>query len=214
MYELGMKSKFLEGRFRANLALFHSDYSEIQSGTTLYFDRNGDGVESDEYGTYTNVGDATIKGGELELSANFSDKLYINTSLGYMDARYSTFASLDTNIAANRVFPNAPKSTASLGAQVVKEFQLGELSFEMGLDYQGGNNFFDVEGSYQGGYTLVSTSVTWESYDESWQIGIYGKNITGKEYRIAAYNLPQFNAESYFYGDPRTLSVSISRKFN
>ncbi len=216
MYEVGMKSKFFGGVVRANLAFFYSDYSEIQNSSAFLYDRNGDGVVNDRISAVNNVGDGTVKGGELEVSASFCDRFYIDSSFGYMTAKYDTFVFLGMNVADERVFSNTPKSTASFGVQVVEPFLGGGISFEIKLDYQGASNFFEVEyeNTYQGGYTLTSMNVIWESYDEFWEIGLYGKNITDKKYRIAAYYQPLFNAESSFYGDPRTISVSVARKFN
>mgnify|MGYP000967567186 CR=1 FL=1 len=68
----------------------------------------------------------------------------------------------------------------------------------------------------QDGYALVDASATWTSDDDRFQIGVHGRNLTDKRYKIGGYNFPGAlfgNSVVAFYGPPRTVSVSAEVKF-
>ncbi len=73
-----MKSTLLDRRLQLNAALFYTDYSAIQ----LNYQVGGSP-------TIANVGDGTIKGGELEIVAQPTKALTLNFAVGYTDAYYT-----------------------------------------------------------------------------------------------------------------------------
>lgn len=76
-YEIGIKTRLLDRRLTANLALFHQDFTDFQ---LLEFT----GVQ---FLTY-NVPKTKSSGAELELTARPSDSLTVNTAVTYTDARF------------------------------------------------------------------------------------------------------------------------------
>jgi len=47
-------------------------------------------------------------------------------------------------------------------------------------------------------------------------VGVHGKNLTDKEYKVAGYFFPVLGLEgvvSAFYGDPRTVSASFEYRY-
>ena len=68
----------------------------------------------------------------------------------------------------------------------------------------------------QGSYTLYDAGVVWKSATESWQLGIYGRNLTDERYRTGGYNFPGAlfgNSIIGFYGPPRTYLASLTYRF-
>lgn len=76
-YEFGLKTKLLDRKLTANLAVFHQDLSDFQ---VLEFT----GVQF----TTFNVGKAKSTGFELELAAQIDRNFSANAALSYTDARY------------------------------------------------------------------------------------------------------------------------------
>ncbi len=214
-YELGLKTVSHQERVRASITLFYSDYSDIQIPGALMVDQNGDGVLDGFVGAVTNTASATIKGAEFEIFVNLQEGLYLDFGYGYMSAKFDTFlVGAGINIADYRFFSYAPETTTSLGLRAEMEVWGGEFSVGFLLNYQSAIHIFAAESTLdQSGYTLVDASVAWSSYDERWQLGLSGKNLSDKRYRIGGYNFPAAGVGTAFYGDPRTFSLSVSRRF-
>ncbi len=214
-YEIGLKVDLLEDRLHANIATFYSDYFDIQIPGTFFLDRDGDGEFDAIAGAITNAGRATIKGAEFELAAKLNDNFYVDFSFGHISAKYDEFMFGGVNIASDRVFPKTPETTTSFGLRIQEELWAGEISVGVRFNYQSATHAFVEKNSAldQSGYTLVDMSIVWDSYDERWQVGLYGKNLADKRYRVAGYNFAGLGVGTAFYGDPRTFSFSVSRRF-
>ncbi|HXW74006.1 MAG TPA: TonB-dependent receptor [Steroidobacteraceae bacterium] len=85
-YELGLKSEWFNHRLLTNAAVYYTDYTGIQLN-----------IQQGISPVYTNAGNATIKGAELELQWLVGGGLQINLSGAYIDAYY-TYVNPDANI--------------------------------------------------------------------------------------------------------------------
>ncbi len=115
-YEAGLKGSFLGGAVRSNLAVFFTEYEDLQLSQITGF-----GV------TLNNAAEAEIYGVEFDLAADLSDNFSVNAAIGYLDATYKDFAGCPVpgatpaalamaNCAGN--FLNlAPKWSTAFGAQ-------------------------------------------------------------------------------------------------
>ena len=68
----------------------------------------------------------------------------------------------------------------------------------------------------QPAYTLYDADAVWTSSDGRYQVGLHGKNLGDKHYKIGGYNFPGAlfaNSIDAFYGAPRTVTVSLAAKF-
>ena len=77
-FEIGVKSTLIDRRLQVNAAAFSTKYSDIQLNYQV-------GTSP----TIANVGDARIKGFEVEVVAVPIDALTINASIGHIDAQYT-----------------------------------------------------------------------------------------------------------------------------
>lgn len=84
-YEVGAKTTWADGRFSVNGAAYHIKWDELQQGISLGQFFNSDCTRA----LTANVGNAEIKGGELELRALATDRLLIQGSAAYTRARIS-----------------------------------------------------------------------------------------------------------------------------
>lgn len=205
-YELGLKSIYLDGALASNLAFFHSIYANVQVRS---------GLPTGEAGI-TNEGQGKIYGMEFDIAANLNDHLRTDFALGYLHARYDQFLGPNgTNIAADRSFRSAPRTTLSFSLSGNTSMGEGELSLWANLSYRSAVTLEEdpVAGLVQGGYTLFNGSIVWDSHVGDWQFSLHGHNLFNKEYKVAGYSFTGVGIGTAFYGDPRTLKLGLKRSF-
>jgi len=235
--ELGLKSALNGGRIQTNAAVFYTDYKNVQvPGSIPTF--NASGAVTGFAGSLTNAGKAKIKGLELEAIAYLTNQLSVNAMYSYIDAEYKEWfvanASGLINIAPHTEFQNTPKNAANIGVSYDWPFAVmsrsGSLSLTNALSYKSkvyqteivsapGTAALDptVPGNLalaQPGYSLWDASLVWTSADRKIQLGLHGRNLADKRYKVAGYNFSSFsNSITAFYGDPRTVRATLNLKF-
>lgn len=219
-YELGMKGDFAEDRLRINASIFYTDYSG-QQVTTQVPNLTNTGVVS----FVDNVGDSRIKGAEIEATAVLASDLVANLSLGYIDARFKEFLIFDlasrtyVDVADLRRFQNTPKWNGNLSLTYTRDLREGgSLVFVPAISFRSPVNLFEtpVPAIDQGANQLVDVGVTWMSADETYRVGLYGRNLTDARYRTGGYNFPSIGfGQSVigFYGPPRTFKLTAEVRF-
>ncbi len=236
-YELGVKSSMLGGRLQTNAAVFYSDYKNIQiPGSVPTFAANG--TINGFAGSLTNAGKAKIAGIELEAVSHPTDQLTVSAMVSHLDAKYKEWLVANgaglVNIADQAEFQNTPKNSANLSANYDWPMQLGGRSGTVsvlgGASYKSrvyqseivrntGIATIDVTVPQnlllaQSGYTLFDAGVVWTSLDRKLQVGLHGRNLGDKRYKVAGYAFGAFfNSITGFYGDPRTVKLTASMKF-
>jgi iron complex outermembrane receptor protein len=235
--ELGLKSALNGGRVQTNAAVFYTDYKNVQvPGSIPTFGANGS--VNGFAGSLTNAGKAKIKGLELEAIAYLSNQLSVNAMYSYIDAQYKEWfvanATGLVNIAPYTEFQNTPKNAANIGVTYDWPFAVagrnGSLSLTNSVSYKSkvyqteiasapGIASLDptVPGNLalaQSGYSLWDAGLVWTSADRKIQVGLHGRNLTDKRYKVAGYNFSGFfNTVTAFYGDPRTVRATLNLKF-
>ena len=87
-YEIGSKNQFFDGQVQLNVAVFYNVYDNIQEQGTQVVTIDG---QPRNVTTIFNVGKQDAPGAELALIAQPTDRLTLNASLNYLDARYERF---------------------------------------------------------------------------------------------------------------------------
>ncbi|HET6630632.1 MAG TPA: TonB-dependent receptor, partial [Woeseiaceae bacterium] len=112
-WELGLKSSWLDNRVTSSIAVFRSDYEDVQIPGSVGFDSDGDGVIDSFAGITSNAADADINGIELEGAAQLAEPLSFAWNVGYIDAGFNEFIdAFGVDVADQRVFQNTPEWTA------------------------------------------------------------------------------------------------------
>ena len=177
-YEVGSKSELADGLVRFNTSAFYYDYKNLQVSAF----RDGLTIT-------TNAAEATVWGLEAEVNMRASEQLSINGSAAYLDATYDEFVSTFGNatgvdLSGNRL-NNAPK--VSLNVNATYEVPLsngarvdifGQLSYQSRVFHTQNNE--DLIG--QDGFALLDARIAYVAEDESWEIAVFGKNLTDEEY--------------------------------
>lgn len=221
-FEVGLKSQLLDGKLRANVALFMNDYKNMQLAQRI----SGSAITSNA--------DAKTSGLEAELlfapskqwllDANFS---VLNTSIGdflTVDAAnpgqsiLSKTPEVAVNLSGNKL-PHSPESKIKIGAQFSSElFNTGWTSIAR-IDHVWQSDYFarefnttaDVIGSWG------VTNLQWRFINPKKDIEIkaYVKNLSN------ANNITNIIIEDALVGnyrnvrllDPRTFGVQVEYKF-
>ena len=127
-YELGVKTKLIGNDLVFNVAAFRDEHKDMQ----LAVFTAGLGAAS----VVRNAGAARIQGLEFELVARPVAGVTINGSLAFLDPKYKTFIDGGVNVADNRAFPHAPKTTAAAGIDWrVVEGDWGKLNLYGDVSY-------------------------------------------------------------------------------
>jgi iron complex outermembrane receptor protein len=219
--ELGLKSAFNGGRITTNVAVFHSDYKDVQIPGSVAIDTNGDGKDDSFAGMTTNAGKAKIKGAELEAIAHLTDAFTLSGMYSYIDAKYKEYMVGGVNVAGQRVFQNTPRNSSNLRGNYDIFMPLmgynGKLSLIASYSYKGATNQFETKSDLdQDAYRLWDASVVWTRADGKLRAGIHGKNLGDVHYKTAVYLFPTLGNEgtlTAFYGNPRTVSATVEYRF-
>jgi len=203
-YELGAKSTWWDGKASTNIAVFYTDYEDIQVPGSIAIDTDNDGVNDSFAGATTNAGKAEINGVELESMIQFTDTFSAMASLGLIDAEYTEW--IVANIQLRKEWDsnlfNKPGSIALIGGASFKEDM---FQFEIP------NSLLDTEP-----YTLIDLSLGWKDDEGRYSLSLHGRNLTDEEYKVASYDFPTLGLEgvqSAFYGNPRTITLTGAMNF-
>lgn len=85
-WELGLRGDFLDGRLRANVTYFHTDWIDIQIAASVFDSRTGQALTET---SRQNAADGLAKGLEFELTYAATEALTIGTNLGFLDTGYT-----------------------------------------------------------------------------------------------------------------------------
>jgi iron complex outermembrane recepter protein len=229
-FELGAKSELADRRVRLNGAFFMSDYINQQS-----FAQQLDASGANWF-REINAGRADIWGLEGELQAEPIDDLRIEASVGYVNYKLTDNEGNDLLFERNecggsRCYPTrTPKYTAGLGLQYRYAALGGSVTPRLDLTYQSKAFFTQNNGCLgprggtltgcgvvgaQDSYSTLNGRITWVSGDESWEVALYGRNLTDKAYFNGKLSLVGFfGREQGNVAAPRELGVTVKRMFN
>jgi iron complex outermembrane receptor protein len=204
-YELGAKSDLFDRRLRMNLALFRTDYEDIQLTQVALAELQRPVVVN------VNAGDARIEGGELEVTAHLG-RTVLAMGLGHTDARYTRLEPGVIDVTLDSEFRNTPAWTFSAGADVPFDFR--GAAIELHADYS-----WRDEVSYglhplarQGDIGLANARLSTRLADSGLELSVWCKNIADTRYlmRALAGGTGLINATP---GDPRTFGVTVGYRF-
>jgi iron complex outermembrane recepter protein len=217
-YEFGAKTSLWNGRINANTAIFYAEYTDVQIPGSVIVP----GPPISFVGTVTNAGAAEFAGIEFEGTAQFTDGLRGQLSLGYIDAEYTEFVVGGVDVSNQRAVQNTPDWTGAAGLTYELPLTLGtmpgSISFSGGTSYRGDTQQFETAIPLldQEGYWLFNAAVYWRADNDRLRLGVYGRNLGDERYITSGYNFAGAaldNSITAFYGDPLTVTGSIEVRF-
>jgi iron complex outermembrane receptor protein len=180
-FEVGWKQDFADGRARVNLAVFDNKVKGLQREINVPSPTTG--VTQ----VIRNVGDATIKGGELEGIFRATPDLTLSVHAGYTNGEYDSLtADLDGDgvIDAKDYALQIPRlSPWTWGGSAAYDAHLGSagtLSSRLSYSHRDQALFTDNNRGYLNKMERVDANFTWLPANRSFAFSIYGTNLLNK----------------------------------
>jgi outer membrane receptor protein involved in Fe transport len=220
--ELGAKMTLLDGSAELNMALYQTDYTDMQ--TSIF-----DGT----FGfTVLNAGEATVRGLELDGRWRPTENLLLTAGLAYLDFEWTDYEegpcpgqghntaspSNSGNCVYNGLENNhTPEWTLNLSANHVYPIS-NNLELRSTLDTNFKDNHYVANTldarSEQPGTIMVNARLALASNDDRWQVALTGKNLTDREVINYATNLSQSRGGlTAQIGRPRTIGIEGIYRF-
>lgn len=200
-YEVGAKTRWLDNRLQANLALFLIDWSEQSIFQTVNFGSydfpDFDNQETLVTTILRNVGNSRNIGGELETIFQATDELTLIANYGYTHAKFQDgFDSLLFDLTGNgdvsgRWIPSAPEHNIVLGAVVTHPVRAGlDFTFRTDLAYESKRYTQPSNFNYIGSRTLVNLRAGVQT--DTWTVTGYVRNLMDDQTPVAGLNFVNF----------------------
>ncbi|BFM14525.1 TonB-dependent receptor [Maricurvus nonylphenolicus] len=188
--ELGAKMWLLDGAAELNIAMYHSEYTDMQ--VSVYDGTFGYAVQ--------NAGEARVRGLELDGRWRATESITLSGSLSYLDFEWTEYTAAACNGAGN--LPASPTSPGNCDYTGKENVSTPEWTFNLSANhvaYVGEGmelrstldaNFKDNHYTSQNldprtempGMTLINGRIALAASDDKWQIALTGKNLTDREY--------------------------------
>jgi iron complex outermembrane receptor protein len=215
--ELGMKSDWSDN-LRVNLTVFSLEHKDRQYIGVIPSD---DASVLNQF--LANVAATSGTGLEAEVTYVATDNLTLDFSLGTFNSKIEKNDAVPPLIGIS----NTPDYTYNFAANYLLESSVGDFTFNANYYYRDDYRLFeDSDQLQEEGYGMLNASVNWQSDGGQWYGGLHLKNLTDEEYLVGGYNFAVDNGDGSFgpglggdttligyYGDPRTLSLTLGYRF-
>jgi outer membrane receptor protein involved in Fe transport len=211
-YELGLKTRWLDGLLVANVSGYRIDWKNLQASRVAE-GRLGPLPVDVIY--IDNIGDARIYGAEAESSLLLGEGFTVGLTGGYQDGRLVRQDPGSVAIPDSRV-PNSPRWTGAVsGRYTTSPFGGLTLSAATSLQYVDDQASVEVTakdptGSETAAYRKLAAQVALDG--ERWGIALWGENLIDE--RIELQNASLVETEHFTtIGRPRTIGFSLRVSF-
>jgi iron complex outermembrane receptor protein len=221
-WEVGVKSRWLDGRLNIDAAAFYDQHNNMQLSVFL-----GTGAVAS---VVRNAGSADIDGFEVQMQALPMPWLQLTGNVGYMNATYNRFINNGVNVASTAAFPAAPQFTANAGVDAtLMDNDIGQLHLLVDYIHSDAYYFYPyslsanpaVNGGYYAGSTKASPQnvvnmrlrlVNVQLASGTVDVEMWGENIFNDKYRINGIDFgPGFgNMTVSNYGPPPTFGGDVT----
>lgn len=219
--ELGAKGSFADGRGTLALAAFKYNYDNLQMVVSGLNPATGTPVA-----VVGNLGDATLWGGEAEITFRPVRAFEIDATAGYTHARYE---SLDPAVLAlitafnspavtlEKKLPRTPLFTGNLGGQYTLALNGPDsLSFRVDYSYvdKQYNDIQNFEQAASPAHFNVNTRISY-SHGDRWEVALFARNLTNEAYVANAFWPAGGNSADLFLipNEPRQIGGTLRVNF-
>jgi iron complex outermembrane receptor protein len=207
-YELGFKADLLGNRMRLNSAVFFNQYEDIILTLTA--------CPGPPCLQPNNVGEAEVKGVEVETEFHITDNWLIDGSASFLDFEYTKLTGT-TGVTSSMITPFTPEFKASIGLQYSHELgSLGRLIARVDTAFN--DDVFalaiNAPTNQLDSYTLSNARLTWRSEDNSWDTSLEVTNLTDEYFEVFGFDQAGSSGTvSRTPGFPRMYALTVKRTF-
>jgi outer membrane receptor protein involved in Fe transport len=208
--EAGIKSLWLDGALKTNLALFYAKRKNQQVKSSLLTLRDDNSTEFVDYLSNAAKGENMGLEAEADWLVNSSWRLFAN--IGLLRATFDEYNDPDGIDVSGRRQAHAPSYQFAAGTEVY----LGQ-NWTLRANVEGKDDFYfsDRHNAKSSGYALVNAGI--EYTFDSWKINLWARNLLDKDYAVRGFgsfgNNPGngYVTETYIQqGEPRIIGGTIS----
>jgi outer membrane receptor protein involved in Fe transport len=208
MYELGLKSTFLDGRLTINAAAFTGEIEDFQLNTF-----------EGAFFTVNSVPEVEVEGIEVEYTYMITDGVMLTGGLTNINTRYGSSAGSDVGkpeLDGKRT-TNSPEWQGSAALFVDRPLTDG-INWTLNLNYfhRGEHNTGSSLGplKVQGAFNLWNAQVGLRSQSERWEAFLWANNLLDEDYQTIIFNsVSQAGSRSSFVGEPRIWGLTLKTRF-
>lgn len=218
--EIGLKSTLLDGAAQFNVAIFRTDFEDLQvSGY--------DGLAF----VVGNAAEASSQGIEFDGMWRISESLTVGGSYAILDSEYGEYANAPCTYTQKTVttgacqqdisgetLPYAPKNSANLN--VSYELSLGDdYSLEFAADANYSDDFLlqaDLDpADSQEAFTKLNARLVLRNLVNDWEVSLIGKNLSDKRTANNGVDIPLLEGGTHIKNTlpPRTVALQLMAKF-
>lgn len=219
-FEAGAKAD-LDGRTRANVAVFHTEYRDYQAASFI-------GLQF----LVNNAEQVNVDGIEVDITSKLTNDLTVDVSATYAHAEYDEYTQGSCYTGATvtnpvtggcdlsgEQLPFAPDLTATAGLTWEHQFGPGSLYSRFDASWTGDQNVtteLDPNHGEQGGYALMNFRLGWKQ--DKWDVSGWVRNLADKTYYIQKAQTGVFASlrdgsyQSYL-NEPQSFGVTVRVKY-
>lgn len=218
-FEIGYKASYMDNKISINMAAFLANYDDYQ--VNQFIDLGGGRTSI----RINNAAKVKTKGIEAEATWHVTDDLTFTGSLGVLDATFDEFlggGTLGADVSGNRL-PNATNFNAAFSAQYYHEIEALEATLLLRADITHRSDYFTTPNNdtESAPLPLTGTTVPYDriepltlingrvgliSNNESWEVYIWGRNLTNQKKYVD--DLRDFFSTTARYPNlPRTFGI-------
>jgi len=216
-FELGSKMSVMDGRGTLNVALFHTQYDDLQVSAFI----------GDRY-VVGNAATATSQGLEVDGVFRLTESIDLSGSFAYLDATYGDFKTASCTT-AQAIESGSPRTcTQDLSGQTLANAPEFSASFGLSHGTDLGNNY-QLMSNLMANYTaeqylsqnldpaaleeshlVLNARTALSSNEDTWELALVAKNLTNETIRNYSAAVPLMDGARFSYmAMPRTLAVQF-----
>jgi len=210
-YEVGARSKLMNGAVNLNASIFNYDYRDLQLRTAIL-----DAVSGKFQVNVNNASSAKVQGFELNADARLGLGFTLGLAASYVDSRLENYISPTSKKDLSGLqLPLTPKNSGTISLDYDTALSGGSLRSR--LEFNGRSSVIfpltlDQKNNSDEGYGIVNASVRWAAPNDSYFVQLGVLNATDKLYRTMRADY-LFGGVVESYGAPRTFEVRLGFKY-
>lgn len=207
-YEVGLKSRWLDGRIQMNASAYVYDYKDmVRNGIVII---NGAPVS-----LAANAAGADIEGFEADIEFLATESLFLKASYGYISSEFTEYNFAGKDLTGNEL-PLTPNNSLYLSAKY--EFSISDWESSVILEYNWRDDiFFEEDNNAIGGVGdqvgLFNASLNMRSPNSSIAARLFCQNCSDHRYQAFTTLIGDTGYGVSSLGEGRRIGLSVSYEF-